>query len=117
MLAVPNAIWLGAVAFAPAPMALEFAKVAEAPGPMARLLLPVATLLSPTATPPFEANAFAPTAIDPVADALRPMADHRISGIPVVETFAVLTVSNAPPAEARHCTSASCELFDGAAPL
>jgi hypothetical protein len=35
------------VAFAPAPMALEFAKVAEAPGPMAVALKPVATAPSP----------------------------------------------------------------------
>jgi len=71
---VPNAIWLGAVAVAPAPMALEFAKVAEAPGPTAVALTPVAVAPSPKAAPPFAAVAAAPTATEPVATAPVPIA-------------------------------------------
>src|SRR5215472_2996717 len=73
-LAVPNAIWLGAVAVAPAPMALEFAKVAEAPGPMAVALRPVAIAPSPKAAPPFAALAATSTATEPVATAPLPIA-------------------------------------------
>ena len=63
------------LAIAPSPPAKDSSPVDWASGPTAVLLLtPVATELSPSAAPPFEAVALTPRATEPVAEAPVPMA-------------------------------------------